>query len=1058
MPFSATRDLWLVLKARDEGTRAMRSFSRDIRMVGDSVQQANLQGARSALRNQLAMQRMTGASKADQIATMNRISAIDKEISQSRIHRASLEESRVSAQKLSTALGGASATMIAAGTGMLAAGVIGTMGLKSLVNSAIDYQKQSSLTRTQVDKFATSLKDIEDIGFRVANSIGVSFDQIQPALFDIFSSMEVGAKDAESLLRTFAKAAVAGQTDISNASRATIGIMNAFQLPITSVNHLMDLQFQLVKEGVGTYEEWTQRIGLVSPSAVRAGQSVEMMTAALAVTTRMGISAARSGTAVSRAMDAMSNPKAVTAMKALGVNALDATGHFRPMIDVLLEFRTALEKVPPADKIATILDVFKGAGGTIEARRFLQNMLLTPGNLELFKSIFQTMSTESGSFEQAYSIMADTAAAKSELLANKWQTLKIKAGEALIPVFIKVVAVLGGLFDWFNKLDPKVQKVIATIMALAVGLSIFGGIALLILGTITAFVAAVVVAGSALFITVGILAAVTAAFAIFATAIGIAWAKSATFRGIISDTGARLQDFWKNYIIPTGQAIRDAWEKYMQPAFTSLSDIVRDKVMPVLRDLESFIQGQMFKAAMELGNNIKDGVVLAFKILASLIKSVVIPAIEKLTKFYHDHEDTIKGVISALAWFTKWLLKIGLIAGGILALILAGPVVVAFLAVAAVIAIVIGAIILLVEAVKAIVKWFGTEVPKAWGWLVGVAKTTWQAISDFFVTIWNGIVSFFTGVWNTIVGVWNSFSAWFSSMWSSYWNGPIGQLVIAIWNLIVSIIKLAIASIMFVVLWGLELIKTAWNNAWNFVSNIVHAIWDAIFPYLKAIWAAIVTVAAVVWNGLVAFFTGAWNTIKSAATGTWAAITSYLSGVWNGIVANARAIWMTLSNVIGERLLAVWGAVVNTWNTIRNFFSGIGSWLFNAGKNLIQGLIDGITSGIKNLGGAIDKVTGFIKDHFPHSPAKIGPLSGKGGMYYAGQNLVKQLEQGINSKISLIANVSNLASTASGIATPSLTAGVSTGKNINQQIIINTQEINPRRHASELGWLLGGRS
>ena len=1057
MPFSATRDLWLVLKARDEGTRAMRSFSRDIRMVGDSVQQANLLGARSALRNQLALQRMTGASKADQLATMNRIQAVDQEINQSRIHRASLEESRVAAQKLSTTLGGASATMIALGTGMLAAGVVGSIGIKSMVDAAIDYQKQSNLTRTQVDKFAASLEEIGDIGLRVANKIGVPFQQIQPALFDIFSSLEVGTKEAEKLLETFAKAAVAGQTDIQSASRATIGILNAFQLPLTSVNHLMDLQFQLVQEGIGTYEEWTQRIGLVSPSAVRAGQSVEIMLAALAATTRQGISAARSGTAVARAFDAISNPKSVAALKALGVNALDSAGKFRSVIDILGDFRTALQKIPEKDKIGTILDVFKGAGGTIEARRFLQNMLLTPGNLEQFKSIFEEMSTESGSFEKAYAIMADSAATKSELLKNKWETLRIKAGEALIPTFLKVVSALGAVFDWFNKLDPKTQKIIATVLALATGLSIVGGIILLLLGTLAAFIAAVVVSGSALFVVVGILGGVAAALALFGAAIGIAYAKSAQFRGAISDTIDHLKELWQKAIVPTALAIRDAWEKYMQPAFSGLATLIETKVMPIFRQLQSFLQGEIIKAAIELGNTIKEGAILAFKALAAIIASVVIPAIEKLTVFYHAHEDTIKQIVSALVTFTKWLLKAGLIAGGILAVILAGPVIVAFLAVIGVIVGVIKIIVLLVDAVKAIIKWFGTEVPKAWGWLVQVAKNVWQSISDFFISLWENISNFFITVWNKIVAFWTSVTDTLASIWVEFWEGRVGKLLIAIWDLITSVINLGVTSMVFVVKWGLKILEDLWNWVWGNILLTITTIWNIIGPYIIAAWTAIKTAATVIWNGISAFFSMIWNGIKAAAFAVWTFLTQWLSQQWNTIVAIGRTAWTVLSNAIGGQLNSVWTAVQTVWNNIKSFFSGTGSWLFDAGKNLINGLIDGITSMIHKITGIIDGIAKSIKDHFPFSPAKIGPLSGKGSLFFAGQNLVKQLQDGISSKIGMVANVVSLAANATGGA-PSMTAGVTTGRTYNQNITVNTQQINPRRQAAELGWLLQGRA
>jgi TP901 family phage tail tape measure protein len=1027
-------------------------------MVGDSVTQANMQAARSALRNQLAMQRMTGATQADQIATMKRIQTIDQQINQSKIHRASLEETRISAQKLSSAMSGAAATMTAVGTGMVAAGVLGVAGIKSLVDSAIDYQKQASLTRTQVDKFAASLKDIEDIGLRVANKIGVPFAQIQPALFDIFSSLEIGTKDAERLLEIFAKAAVAGQTDIQSASRATIGILNAFQLPLTSVNHLMDLQFQLVQEGVGTYEEWTQRIGLVSPSAVRAGQSVETMLAALAATTRQGISAARSGTAVARAFDAMSNPNAVEAMKAMGVNALDASGKFRPIIDVLGEFRTQITKLPQSERIAKILEVFKGAGGTIEARRFLQNMLLTPGNLEQFKSIFEEMSNESGSFEKAYSIMAESAATKSELLSNKWETLKVKAGEALIPTFLKVVGALGSLFDWFNKLDPSTQSMIATSTALFLALTGVGGILLILVGTLAAFIAAVVVAGSSLFVVLGILSAVGIAVVAFGVGLAIAWKNSANFRGIIQDLGKKMEDFYKNYIVPTGLAIKEAWEKNMQPALSALADIIEHKILPVVRDFNNFLASELFKSAMEVGNNIKDFLVFAFEKLGSIINTMIIPVIQKLTQYYHDHEETIKQVATWMIFLGKWIAKIALIFGAILAVVLIGPVVAAFVAVIAVIGAVIGIIVFLVEAVKAIIHWFGTEVPKAWGALVDAAKATWNAIASFFVELWNNIASFFVGVWNNIVGIFNTVMGVLAAAWNTFWNSSIGGLIKAVLGAIWAFIKLIFVSIQFTILVVLKAIEDAWNFTWNAMKNGAMIIWNFIFPFLKDTWEKISGGAKLIWQSISDFWNFIWTGVKNAATVIWNATVGFIIGKWNEIKAAASAIWNAVHAGIVGPVDKSNDKIVSVWNSIKEFFSNTGSWLFNAGKNLIQGLIDGITSMVNKVTDKINEITQKIKDHFPHSPAKIGPLSGKGGMYFAGQNITKQLYQGMQSNMSLVANASSLIASAVGPTTPGVNGSTATGRTYNQQITINTQEINPRRQAAELGWLLQGRA
>jgi hypothetical protein len=58
----------------------------------------------------------------------------------------------------------------------------------------------------------------------------------------------------------------------------------------------------------------------------------------------------------------------------------------------------------------------------------------------------------------------------------------------------------------------------------------------------------------------------------------------------------------------------------------------------------------------------------------------------------------------------------------------------------------------------------------------------------------------------------------------------------------------------------------------------------------------------------------------------------------------------------------------------------------------------------------------------------------------------------------LIAGVSSLVAASAGTGNPSLTGNAATGRTYNQNITINTQELNPRRQAAELGWLLAGRA
>lgn len=82
--------------------------------------------------------------------------------------------------------------------------------------------------------------------------------------------------------------------------------------------------------------------------------------------------------------------------------------------------------------------------------------------------------------------------------------------------------------------------------------------------------------------------------------------------------------------------------------------------------------------------------------------------------------------------------------------------------------------------------------------------------------------------------------------------------------------------------------------------------------------------------------------------------------------------------------------------------------LYHAGKNLIQGLINGALSMLGPLAGAISfLIQKGVKDQTPSSPAKTGPLSGKGDPLYAGQEIVNRLAAGMEMEQPTLAAASN---------------------------------------------------
>lgn len=109
------------------------------------------------------------------------------------------------------------------------------------------------------------------------------------------------------------------------------------------------------------------------------------------------------------------------------------------------------------------------------------------------------------------------------------------------------------------------------------------------------------------------------------------------------------------------------------------------------------------------------------------------------------------------------------------------------------------------------------------------------------------------------------------------------------------------------------------------------------------------------------------------------------------------------------QVVAAWNNVLSFFGTIGaaigGFFSGAVTWLVEAGQNIIQGLIDGITGAVDGLFGFINDIGANIADTFAsvlgiHSPSRVFAAFGK--------NVIAGLENGLSSSNSLNAIMGGL--------------------------------------------------
>jgi phage-related protein len=167
---------------------------------------------------------------------------------------------------------------------------------------------------------------------------------------------------------------------------------------------------------------------------------------------------------------------------------------------------------------------------------------------------------------------------------------------------------------------------------------------------------------------------------------------------------------------------------------------------------------------------------------------------------------------------------------------------------------------------------------------------------------------------------------------------------------------------------------------------------------------------------LAGVFTGDWDR-------AWTGIKNIFSGVVNVVIGLVKYLWNYIMNpftqgsaqlrALTEQINAnLKASFLDGVNSVVGFFTalpgriaaavgGLGSLLYDAGRNVIQGLINGIASMIGRVGSAMANIAGKIRSYLPFSPAKDGPLSGSGNPENSGQKIVDMLASGIDSRVNL---------------------------------------------------------
>jgi phage-related minor tail protein len=235
---------------------------------------------------------------------------------------------------------------------------------------------------------------------------------------------------------------------------------------------------------------------------------------------------------------------------------------------------------------------------------------------------------------------------------------------------------------------------------------------------------------------------------------------------------------------------------------------------------------------------------------------------------------------------------------------------------------------------------------------ITVVKWLWQTfgatIISYVKVAWDAVWQVISGVLSVIQGIYNVFIGVFTGDWSRAWQG-IKQIFSGVWNIIVGLFRAVMNTIKTVLKLGVDAVKGIWSLAWKAVSSLFKSIWSGITGHFSSVMSTLRGYASSGVNAVKNFFVNGFTSLYTAAKGKLSSLVS------------------AVKEIPGKAKAAL---------------SGLPGQMLSIGKNIIQGIVNGIRGSLGSVMSAaqaiVDKIPGPIKKALGiHSPSRVMKEIGK---------------------------------------------------------------------------------
>lgn len=271
-----------------------------------------------------------------------------------------------------------------------------------------------------------------------------------------------------------------------------------------------------------------------------------------------------------------------------------------------------------------------------------------------------------------------------------------------------------------------------------------------------------------------------------------------------------------------------------------------------------------------------------------------------------------------------------------------------------------------------------------------------ESVRKNFERAWGIIRTFLEGVWMVISQI---ASALFGDTEASISRSTDStkDRVVSIWQRVLETLLVVFGALLHAAGTIFHALYVIADTIFNALATVI----EAVFGWIQAFWSSwgdqVIARFVVVWdkagnilNAFLDLVTGIAEFVSAVFTGDWQAawdaVGRIFSSAWDMIVNLMSAVWETLKLLFSMGLAALssiwetaWGGIsdffMKIWDEIVSFITGLSGQAFQWGSDFINGLAEGIMSGVGVVVDAVKGVGEKIESFLHFSVPDEGPLT-----------------------------------------------------------------------------------